>query len=204
MKFSLDMIPPLIKLIVTIGAGIAAIAAALKNLQKIQAALRAFWSYLVKTFTTREMQRKNLELLQQLSKRVEDIYAETKTNGGATIKDALNRIESRQRVRFYEDPQPSFEADQAGEFTWSNRAFIELTGRLPNEICGSGWINIVSHIDRERIGQAWQEAISDERDFEEDFAIIADRKEIQISCRAVRMVDGMQRVLGYWGTFTIK
>jgi len=47
-----------------------------------------------------------------------------------------------------------------------------MTGRAPDEVKGSGWINTIAHRDRERIVLAWNKAVEEEREFEEQFMLI--------------------------------
>lgn len=89
----------------------------------------------------------------QLIKNVETIKKEITTNGGSSIKDAINRIEKRQliidertRAMFYGKDKPIFEIDNVGNIQWGNKAFHKLMGH--KNLSGLDWVSLVDEPDR--------------------------------------------------------
>ncbi len=144
-----------------------------------------------------------------LSEQVTFIADEMRPNGGASIRDCLNRIEVRQVLQ--EQRQWAvmadmdvgvFESDAEGNFTRVNRKYLRLTGRSPDEVVGSGWINTVANRDRERVEADWDRAITEEREFEAEFLLITpEDSRMNVSVRTYKMVDeeNENQVLGYLG-----
>ena len=140
------------------------------------------------------------------------VVTELSPNGGASIRDSLNRIELRQVLQ--EQRQKAilsdmsvgvFETDDEGEFTWVNRKYLRMTGRAPDEVKGSGWINTVAHRDRGRIALAWKKAINEGREFEEEFMMITpDNDRVQVQARTYKMSDKEHGELGFVGMLAPK
>ena len=144
-----------------------------------------------------------------LTEQVSLVVSELRPNGGASIRDSLNRIELRQVLQ--EQRQKAilsdmsvgvFETNTEGEFVWVNRKYLRMTGRAPDEVKGSGWINTIAHRDRERVVVAWNKAIEEEREFEEVFTMITpedDRCKVQV--RTYKMSED-NAPIGYLGMLT--
>lgn len=145
-----------------------------------------------------------------LSTQVAFIVTELRPNGGASTRDCLNRIELRQVLQ--EQRQKAilsdmsvgvFETDNEGEYIWVNRKYLRMTGRAPDEVKGSGWINTIAHRDRERVVAAWKKAIEEEREFEEEFMMITpDDERVQVSARTYKMTAQDNSPLGFLGMLT--
>jgi len=100
-------------------------------------------------------------------------------------------------------PVGVFEPDTKGHFVWVNRKYLRMTGRAPDEVKGSGWINTIAHRDRERVVNAWNKAIEEEREFEEEFMLITpDDDRVQVSARTYKMSDKDNGPLGFLGMLT--
>jgi hypothetical protein len=79
-----------------------------------------------------------------------------------------------------------------------------MTGRLPSEMMGSGWINIVSADQREEVDLKWTEAMAEEREFNEDITLITgEGGKINVNCHTLKMVNHSQKVIGYMAFFTV-
>lgn len=145
-----------------------------------------------------------------LTKSVNFVVTELQPNGGASIRDSLNRIELRQVLQ--EQRQKAilsdmsigvFETDSEGNFKWVNRKYLRMTGRAPDEVKGSGWINTIAHRDRERIVLAWNKAVEEKREFEEKFVMITpDDQRCEVAIRTYKMDDKDNGHLGFLGMLT--
>lgn len=76
------------------------------------------------------------------------IAGELTTNGGSSIKDAINRIESRQimidkrtKAIFYNEKEVIFEVDQHGNILWANKRFHDAMGS--KNISGLDWVSYI-------------------------------------------------------------
>ena len=147
-----------------------------------------------------------------LSEQVRFVVDELRPNGGASIRDSLNRIEIRQVLQ--EQRQKAilsdmsvgvFETDMDGEFVWVNRKYLRMTGRTPSEVKGSGWINTVAERDRERVKTEWDDAMEENREFESRFLLITpddDRIEVQVRTYKYEESGNKNEPLGFMGIVT--
>lgn len=138
---------------------------------------------------------------------------ELKTNGGLTMKDTLDRIDSnvttfhkrldgmdarstrneeRLRVLVQSHSDPVFETNDKGEFILVNRALCKLTGRVENELLGWDWLQAVCEEDREGVGAEWRDCLEKGRAFNYVFGVVRPTQEqVEVSCRAQPMrIDG--------------
>ena len=141
--------------------------------------------------------------------KLELIVKEFKPNSGETIRDALNRIETnvdlngeRFRARMLDTEEMLFEADPDGNVIWVNRTLARKTRRLPGEILGNGWLNMLHPEDRDAIRHAWHEAIREEVELETDLRVISTEGEIlPVICKAYLMHDVTGVVIGWLVSF---
>lgn len=98
---------------------------------------------------------------------------EFRPNGGNSLRDLIERIEAQATLN---DSKMGaiiahlnigyFEANVDGEITWASKKMCELTGLMPYEANGNGWVMGISDRDRDRVYAEWKEAIEQHRDFE--------------------------------------
>ncbi len=85
---------------------------------------------------------------------VSHIKNELMTNGGLSIKDAINRIEKRQimidkrsKAVFYKVDSPIFEVDEKGNLLWANKLFHDTMGT--KNLKGLDWVSYMDEPQRE-------------------------------------------------------
>lgn len=107
-----------------------------------------------------------------------DIALEFKPNGGGSMKDSLNRIETRQLIKDQKDRALSndalfgiWESDPEGRCTYVNRTYQRITGYGFESLEGFGWVNIILDKDRDRVLQEWESALKQQREFYSEFRI---------------------------------
>lgn len=132
--------------------------------------------------------------------KVNYITAELKPNGGNSMRDqvmhikrTVDKIDQRQLNFFHFDPHGIVETDAAGNLIWANRAYLQMTGRHPEEVIKQGWRNVIAESDRERVVTEWTHAVKDCRDFFSRFTIInaqGDLIKVEGRCLAMRGDDG--------------
>lgn len=150
--------------------------------------------------------------LAAMQNQLQFVVDELRPNGGASIRDSLNRIEIRQVL--HEQRQKAilsdmtvgvFETDVKGNFVWVNRKYLRMTGRAPGEVKGTGWVNTVADRDRERVVNEWNAAIAEQREFEAEFMMLTpDNERLCVHMRTYKMSDpdNPQSNLGFMGMVT--
>lgn len=93
-----------------------------------------------------------------IANRVQYISEQFETNGGTSLRDALNRIEARQvqteqreRAFLHTHPNAMCELDSDLRLIWANSTFLDTIDVDTDAIVGYGWHNIVCEVDRERV-----------------------------------------------------
>lgn len=93
---------------------------------------------------------------------VERMNKELGPNGGASIKDQVNRIDrltarvdARQVALMASLPEPMFWTDANGEFEMANRAMEDLTGFSRAHLMGMEWVSAVHPLDQTRVSKEW-------------------------------------------------
>lgn len=175
-------------------------------------ALVALWG---KTHMLQNLQKawghtfgKTGDRLEEVMDRLKGIEGELKPNGGASLRDAINRTELRvaesaalQRADFATRPDASFICDAHGDIVWASPAYQRLSGRTMVELSGKGWLNVVRPNKREHAAEQWYgRAVSDDRDYDDlQFWQTPEGTEFGVEVRATRMrsIDGV--TLGYFG-----
>ena len=149
-------------------------------------------------------------LLGVANSKLKKIFAETKSNGGKSLKDSVNRVESlvinlASLVEAFHQlsDKPMFRADEEGNFTWMNSAFMQLTGRNSEELKNKGWISSIYEDDRERVSREWESAVEDQRTFYSEFKVINSYTEEEKNVRAKAFPLVNTAFLGYLGTWIV-
>jgi len=138
---------------------------------------------------------------------IECILAELQPNGGASIKDSLDRIENRlgaseafQNANLNIQDVAILRANAEGHVTNVNRAWQRLTGLSKDEAKGSGWINSVRPEDRASAFESWVKAVESGREFSEEIEMIAvDKTPFTAIVTAYREIDNSGNLRGYIG-----
>lgn len=110
---------------------------------------------------------------------IERIQSEFNTNGGASLKDALNRIENKllyleygRRLQIASASYGVSQCDQYGRVVDVNRKFYEMAGLAKDDCIGHNWlVSVKDDKDREAIKKAIHEAIMDKREVFVDFEL---------------------------------
>ena len=163
------------------------------------------------TYPIRGTERKIETLSSQhaeMLKKLDIILEQFSPNGGATVKDSLNRIEKRQAINEVMSVTlansmniPMFKTESDGSCVWASKAYLNLTGRSLEDTLGFGWILAIKSSDRSEVREEWGEAIKEKTHFEKVFSIIhAEGGEIRVSCRASPSLlnNAIVSWVGYW------
>lgn len=143
---------------------------------------------------------KKLETVPKLETDVTEIKLQLRTNGGTSLKDAVNRIEKklgevredvsilkgRESARMYLDAQPTFECDSNGYSTALNKSLLDILGLEIDEAIGYGWLKAVKPIDQDRIQKEWESSVRNGREFNSYYTFVNQKthKETKVHGRA--------------------
>lgn len=139
--------------------------------------------------------------------KIDAIHEQMFTNGGKTLRDAVNRIENRitllenqQNIYIMDTPHGVFNSNKEGKFISVNRTLCRMTGKTEGELLGRGWINSVAEYDRERVDDSWKYALEHEIEFSTSFDITdIDGAHFKVKCTANPMKSADGKLLGYLG-----
>lgn len=119
-------------------------------------------------------------------KKIDTIYAEVKPNGGASLRDSIDRQEAalgevrdgldmadaRQWAILSSTNHPTWESGPDGGCLRANAALLDLVGRSADQMAGNGWENIVAKEDARRVWKEWAEAVKQRRAFESTYRVV--------------------------------
>lgn len=107
------------------------------------------------------------------------IKKELNTNGGLSLKDAINRIELRLSLQDGKHKatlslldSPIWESDEDGNYIWVNRAYRRITGYDIDSVKDMGWISIIAPEHREAVSEEWESSVKDHRHFSLTYNIV--------------------------------
>lgn len=107
-----------------------------------------------------------------ISNRLQMISEQLTSNGGTSLRDAINRIEERQirteqRERAFLQTHPNimFELDNDLMLAWANKVFLEKFETDTDLIQGYGWHNLIEENDRDRVIHQFKTAQTTVRNF---------------------------------------
>lgn len=127
---------------------------------------------------------------------VERILLQIGPNGGASLRDSVDRIEHaialaerRQRAMLQDQPHGVLEFDEEGAVLWVNRTYLRWSGRTMEESVGTGWVNAVHAGDRNRVVEEWRAAVAEARDSASEHRILrpdGDAVPVRVQTYAIR------------------
>lgn len=143
------------------------------------------------------------------------IEAQLQANGGSTVKDAINRVETKldgltrevtllhSMQRMLADMDESFVtwvASPIGDFEFLSLGITKLTGRQVEALKGNNWLNMVHDKDRDRVEAKWREAVAHKRDLEVRFDIAGEDTVTPVAMRAYVSKTQAKVFTGWTGT----
>lgn len=135
--------------------------------------------------------------------------AELSPNGGSSIKDAINRIDTRGEVTSARtlaiqdtSPIPVYECDPNGSNRYVNHALCELFGLDAAEMRGNGWLEGIEPEDRQSAFEVWHQAVVNNVPYEHEYVVVNQRTGERIKCRTIAraMRNGKGEIIGFHGT----
>jgi PAS domain S-box-containing protein len=127
-----------------------------------------------------------------------------KPNGGSSLRDAIDRIErklhiidARQISLFDLSLAGVYITDIKGHCTYVSPSWCELTGLIPVQAMGDGWVAGISDEDREHVFTLWHKSVERGAIFESKYKTITGKSVVS---RASAMYHPVTKeVMGYIG-----
>lgn len=164
-----------------------------------------------RTFLAEERARRARQ--EQMFQIMERIASEMSPNGGASLRDSIDRMEvgiqmlsQRFRVALYDSDRGVLEFDSTGALTWANRTFRDILGRDMEELKQDGWINAFPHDRREALLDEWNGCVVSGRDWEVDgldFIARDTGMRVKACIRIVALKSPRGKNLGWTGTVVV-
>lgn len=139
---------------------------------------------------------------------LEKMHNEFKPNGGASLRDVINRIESKLLIEQHARRAMSmalevgvFETDGEGMCVWVNQYYTDLTGLSVEDAKNFGWVTGIFEEDRERVIEEWASAVKQRRVFKLDYAMFNSRTSqySKVRCDAFPVTNVKGEVIGFVG-----
>jgi len=138
---------------------------------------------------------------------IEAMSEQFATNGGSSLRDAINRIEARQilqeqrhKLLSMDAPFAIFETSPSGDFVDVNRTFCRWVGRSTEELLTKGWLNTLSPAWRDTVFEEWQNSVSQQREFSMKFRLIdLENDTLPVFGTAFPLYDSKKNLVGWIG-----
>jgi PAS domain-containing protein len=153
-----------------------------------------------------QRQTQAIATLPRLAEQVEEIRKELVTNGGSSLRDAVNRIEQASTVNAQMikimHAHGYFRTDSDGYVIECSNSLCKTFRRRESELMGNSWISWIAEADREEISREWHRSIRERRDFDETFRIRMDEgPDLSLRMRACRLTGREGVYIGHLSIF---
>lgn len=101
------------------------------------------------------------------------IYLEFSPNGGSSLKDQINRLESFFKASLRMHGKLFWIFDKNGKCIDVSEELCVLLGKSPNQIYGDGWINTIDKKDSTRVLEQWVLSTDRKIEFNEEYSLIS-------------------------------
>lgn len=176
-------------------------------------AIRFLWTKAIAPmFNIFQSNYKNLKaipaLVEDIAQLKETVRKEFSPNGGSSIRDILDRLESnqvvmaaQQDIQLFTQKLAIIRMNKEGEVASVSEPLCLLLKRQKEELLGKNWINVICPDDREEIHEGWMSAVGDHRNFSAHFNCCGDGGEaIRVMMKANPLPG--RAGLGFIGTIT--
>lgn len=152
--------------------------------------------------------KKRLSELKDLFKTIKIISEEFRPNGGSTLRDAINRIESKITIEQQKTmaiikslPLGTWVADKTGKYIDVNRSLCRIIARTESEIQGDNWSNWIHPEDKESTWEEWQRCVANTINFDMVYRfVLPDGKIQRVHGVAYQLRDEKNILVGFLGT----
>ena len=144
--------------------------------------------------------------ISELYLKIQIIAQEFRPNGGSTLRDAINRIETKVSIQqqtttaiIKSFPIGTWISDEHGRCIDVNNNLCRITGRTEGEIKGNNWSNWI--IEKEEVQEEWERCVLHDSNFDMDYTFIrTDRLKQKVHGFAQRLKNEKGELIGFLGT----
>lgn len=167
------------------------------------------WKYFLKQkWEEFKVAHENLKKLVIFIPTIERIDYELKPNGGSSVKDAINRIESKINLQdqkvlalIKSMPYGTFISDSDGNWTDVNLTLCRITGRTESELEGRDWLNWIDEKHKLGVILEWERAIKNKMVFDVEVNYSNPNGEyIPLRFSGNQLKNEKDELVGYFGT----
>ena len=144
--------------------------------------------------------------ISDLYQKIQIIAGEFRPNGGSTLRDAINRIETKVSIQqqtttaiIKSFPIGTWISDEKGKCIDVNKNLCRIMARTETEIKGDNWANWV--LEKEEVAEEWNRCIISDTNFDHEYTfILPDRKKQKVHGFAQRLKNEKGELIGFLGT----
>lgn len=137
---------------------------------------------------------------------LDSIAYEFKPNGGNSIRDVLNRLESYmavsstkiQTIMDYHG-MAAWESDATGACTWASDELLKLMQMNQAQMAGYGWLAGIRQECREAVNIEWASSITQQRSFQMEYQVGINRS-VKVLGKATQVRNARGELTGFIGT----
>lgn len=149
----------------------------------------------------------NLQAIPQMMEALDTIRKQLVPNGGASISDKLDRVETNQIIQGHRlgvalqtAKTAVVETDSRGRVVLVNEPLCMLLGRTKEDLLGNNWISVIHPEDREVVSDEWKDAVENHRNFDAHFRfVLLDGASMRVYMKMSPTPSHQERHLGYIG-----
>jgi len=153
--------------------------------------------------------RSVVQMMPSIMSTLDDIKKEVMPNGGSSLRDSIDRIESLQSkhdlinaAQLSASDLAYWESDSKGRFVVVSQAFCRLLTVSESEITGSNWATMLHKEDKANVLREWADCIKFERSFSMEFRFVRPNKSVvKVEAKAYPLINKGQ-MIGLWGRVT--
>lgn len=150
--------------------------------------------------------KEKIAKLSDLYTKIQIIAEEFRPNGGSTLRDAINRIESKVSLQqqtttaiIKSFPIGTWISDEKGKCIDVNKNMCKITGRTETELKGDNWANWV--VEKDDVLDEWVRCINNDSNFDYEYHYhLPDRRKQLVHSVAQRLKNDKGELVGFLGT----
>lgn len=152
--------------------------------------------------------KKRFAEIKELIKTISLISDEFRPNGGSSLRDAINRIETKITIEQQKTmaiikslPLGTWVSDKDGKCIDLNRSLCRITGRTEGELKGDNWSNWLHPSDKDEVWEEWQKCVKNTITFDMLYRyVLPDGKVQKVHGVAYQLRDEKNVLVGFLGT----
>jgi PAS domain-containing protein len=128
---------------------------------------------------------------------------EFRPNGGASVKDSLNRLETSVTATQQTSLTLAtvlgvahFEADEKGHFIYVSRDWQRMANTIFEDALGHGWLLGIDEVDRLRVEKDWNDCVAHGRPYRSRFMMLSGAT---VFCTASPIRNADKKIVKYVG-----